>query len=111
MDRRKTYRAALCMEEITTNIIEHGFERENRRNTAEVRVIVSGDDLILRVRDNAGAQNNTVQNKAGVQCRLYSCNVKCLLQGPQVGAGRHYSTGRRSWRESSPSSCFNSLYT
>ena len=52
MDKKRSYYAALCAEEISTNIIEHGFERKNRLSAAEIRVTVSGDDLILRVRDN-----------------------------------------------------------
>lgn len=52
MDKKRSYYAALCAEEISTNIIEHGFEHKNRLSAAEIRVTVSGDDLILRVRDN-----------------------------------------------------------
>lgn len=52
LDRAKTYYSALCLEEITTNIVSHGFRPKGRHNAAEIRVIMSDGDLIIRVRDN-----------------------------------------------------------
>lgn len=52
MDTEKAYYAALCLEEITTNIIDHGFTRANWHNAAEIRITISEDSLIMRVRDN-----------------------------------------------------------
>ena len=42
---------ALCIEEMTTNIVEHGF-RGRKEHTVEVRVIVQGESALLRIRDN-----------------------------------------------------------
>ena len=52
LDKRKAFHASLCIEEVTTNIIEHGFVNENRANRAEIRVTLNKGTLIIRVRDN-----------------------------------------------------------
>ena len=52
LDERKSLHASLCIEEVTTNIIEHGFARKSGANRAEIRVTLNNDSLIIRVRDN-----------------------------------------------------------
>ena len=52
MGKNKALHASLCMEEIMTNVIEHGFFKKAKDNHAEIRVTISGGTLILRVRDN-----------------------------------------------------------
>ncbi|MBQ9644136.1 MAG: ATP-binding protein [Lachnospiraceae bacterium] len=53
-DKRTAFFSSVCIEEILTNIILHG--NENRRKkvnpTAEIRVTLADNDLIMRVRDN-----------------------------------------------------------
>lgn len=51
-DRKKAYHAALCLEEMITNIVEHGFSSDNKPHSIDVRIIAKNDDLILRVRDD-----------------------------------------------------------
>lgn len=52
IDKRRSFFAGLCMEEMATNIVEHGFSRDSRSHSIDIRVIVMGDKLILRLRDD-----------------------------------------------------------
>lgn len=52
IDERRTYLASLCMEEMAGNIVEHGFTKDNKRHSIDIRVVHKGDDIILRIRDD-----------------------------------------------------------
>ena len=52
IDRRRSMFAGLAMEEMAANVVEHGFEKDNRSHSVDIRVICKDDDVILRVRDN-----------------------------------------------------------
>lgn len=51
VDHRRAYFAALCTEEMATNIVRYGFIPGKQQNLM-IRVLVTGDDLILRFRDS-----------------------------------------------------------
>ena len=51
-DRKKAYRTALCLEEMVTNIVEHGFTSDDKPHSIDIRVVAKDDELILRVRDD-----------------------------------------------------------
>ena len=57
MDKMKAYYGSLCMEEITINILLHGFRSASAHNYSEIRVTLSEGDLILRIRDNGVSFN------------------------------------------------------
>ncbi len=40
------------MEEMAANIVEHGFTRDSRSHSIDIRVIAIDGKLILRLRDN-----------------------------------------------------------
>ena len=42
----------LCVEEIAMNIIEHGFTKDRRPHSIDVRMVVRDDKRIIRIRDN-----------------------------------------------------------
>ena len=52
VDRKRSYYAALCMEEMAGNIVSHGFTKDEKDHTIDVRVVHKGDDVILRIKDN-----------------------------------------------------------
>ena len=52
LDRKKAYRAALCLEEMAMNIVEHGFTSDNKPHSIDICVVVKDGDLILRIRDD-----------------------------------------------------------
>ena len=52
VDTRRGYFAGLCMEEMAGNVAEHGFTGEKKGRSADIRVVLKGDEIILRIRDN-----------------------------------------------------------
>ena len=42
----------LCIEEIANNIVEYGFPRDKERHSVNVRILLKGEDRVIRVRDN-----------------------------------------------------------
>ena len=43
---------ALCVEEMTENIVEHGFNKGGRDHKIDVRLVAQGGDCVIRIRDN-----------------------------------------------------------
>ena len=52
VDSRRSFLAALALEEITANIVEHGFSKGQKKHSADVCVVRSGDQVILRIKDD-----------------------------------------------------------
>ena len=55
IDARRSYIASLCMEEMAGNIVEHGFTKDKKQHSADIRVVHKDDTVILRIRDNCVA--------------------------------------------------------
>ncbi len=51
MDEKKSFFAALSIEEMAGNIVLHGFE-EDKENVIEIRVGIKDDKVKIRIRDN-----------------------------------------------------------
>ena len=54
-DGRRAFFAGLCMEEMCGNVVEHGFTKDSRQHSIDIRVIKKDGNLILRLRDNCAA--------------------------------------------------------
>ena len=52
IDQKRSYYAALAMEEMAVNIVEHGFTKDNKQHTIDVRVTHKDDKVILRIKDD-----------------------------------------------------------
>lgn len=52
IDRRRSYYASLCVEELAGNVVGHGFKKDHKSHSCEVRVMIEGSDIILRIRDD-----------------------------------------------------------
>ena len=52
IDPRRAYLAGLAMEEMAGNIVEHGYTKDRKRHSIDVRVVHKGDDVILRLKDD-----------------------------------------------------------
>ena len=57
IDARRAYFAALCMEEMAGNIVQHGFTKDTKRHSADIRVVHKADEIILLIRDDCVAFN------------------------------------------------------
>ena len=62
-DTRRAFFAGLCAEETARNIIEQEFEKDEKPHSVDIRVVLRGDDLILRFRDNCPSYNMIKQAK------------------------------------------------
>lgn len=52
INHRRAYFAGLCMEEMAGNVVLHGFTKDRKKHSLDIRVSHRGDDIILRLRDN-----------------------------------------------------------
>ena len=52
IDSRRAYLAGLSMEEMAGNIIDHGFTKDQKKHSVDVRVVHKGEDVILRIKDD-----------------------------------------------------------
>jgi Na+-driven multidrug efflux pump/anti-sigma regulatory factor (Ser/Thr protein kinase) len=51
-DKKKAYYSALCLEEMTRNVVEHGFSMDAKAHFLEARVVKKGSTIILRIKDD-----------------------------------------------------------
>jgi anti-sigma regulatory factor (Ser/Thr protein kinase) len=63
INKRIAYRTALCMEEMAGNIVTHGFTKDKKRHSADIRVVHKDDSILLRIRDDCTAFNPTEYHK------------------------------------------------
>ncbi|MBQ6367908.1 MAG: ATP-binding protein [Erysipelotrichaceae bacterium] len=52
ISKRSAYLAGLAMEEMAGNIVDHGFRKDKRSHSIDVRVTHKKDDVILRIKDD-----------------------------------------------------------
>ena len=57
IDRRRAYLAGLCMEEMAGNVVTHGFSKDKKSHSVDIRVVHKDGGVILRIRDNCRAFN------------------------------------------------------
>ena len=52
IDKRRAYLSGLCMEEMASNIVLHGFAKDRKKHSVDVRVVHKDGDVILRIKDD-----------------------------------------------------------
>lgn len=52
IDSKRAMLAGLCMEEMAGNIVEHGFDKDNKENNIDIFVYIENDEISMRLRDN-----------------------------------------------------------
>ena len=52
LDERTSTLISLCVEEMTINIITHGFTKDSRSHNVDVRLVLNEDGGVIRIRDN-----------------------------------------------------------
>ena len=52
VDARRAYLAGLAMEEMAGNIVEHGFTKDRKTHSVDVRVVYKDGGVILRIKDD-----------------------------------------------------------
>ena len=49
---RRSMLISLCVEEMVNNIVTHGFKKERKDQSVDVRILFKGSSRIIRIRDN-----------------------------------------------------------
>ncbi len=57
VDRRRAFAAGLCMEEMAGNVVLHGFEKDTKKHSVDIRVADKDGVIVMRIRDNCKAFN------------------------------------------------------
>ena len=52
IDTRRAYYAALFLEEMAGNIVTHGFSKDKKNHSVDIRVVHKDDKVILRIKDD-----------------------------------------------------------
>lgn len=52
VSNKKASYAALCLEEMADNIVEHGFTKDNKKHGVDIRVVYEEDKILLRIKDD-----------------------------------------------------------
>ena len=63
IDKKRSYYAALALEELAVNIVEHGFTKDDKAHTIDVRVTHKDDNVILRIKDDCVPFNPQERSK------------------------------------------------
>lgn len=56
IDEKHAMYAALCIEEMAGNVVEHGFT-DKKKHSIDVRIVYTGEELILRIKDDCRVFN------------------------------------------------------
>ncbi len=64
IDERRSYLAGLAMEEMAGNVVAHGFTKDRKKHTVDVRVVHKDDDVILRIKDDCVIFNPADRQKS-----------------------------------------------
>ena len=52
IDPRRTFLSGLCLEEMAGNVVAHGFTKDKKQHSVDIRVTHKDDALILRIKDD-----------------------------------------------------------
>lgn len=52
LDSKRSKYAALCLEEMADNIVEHGFTKDRKKHNVDVRVVYEWNGVLLRIKDD-----------------------------------------------------------
>lgn len=52
VDERRACLAGLALEEMAGNVVTHGFEKDRKKHSVDVRVVHKGENVILRIKDD-----------------------------------------------------------
>lgn len=52
IDRRRAMFASLCAEELVANVVTHGFTKDTKPHSCDIRVMLEEGDVVLRIRDD-----------------------------------------------------------
>lgn len=51
-DKKTALYSALCLEEMTRNVVEHGFTHDKQKHYLDARIVKKSDEIVLRIKDD-----------------------------------------------------------
>ena len=52
LDARRSFLAGLVMEEMAGNVVDHGFQKDKKKHSVDIRIVYKNNGLLLRIRDD-----------------------------------------------------------
>ncbi len=52
LDARRAALAGLAMEEMAGNVVSHGFRKDNKKHSVDIRVVYKNNGVVLRIKDD-----------------------------------------------------------
>lgn len=52
VDSHRSYFASLALEEMAGNVVDHGFKKDKKSHSVDIRVALKGEDIIMRIKDD-----------------------------------------------------------
>ena len=78
----RAYMAALFLEEMAVNVVEHGFKADRKSHSVDIRVVLDHDDIILRIKDDCIPFNPAeLQEIHDPKDRLRGAGIRMVYKG------------------------------
>lgn len=78
----RAYQAALFLEEMAVNVVEHGFKADRKSHSVDIRVVLDHDDIILRIKDDCIPFNPAeLQEIHDPKDRLRGAGIRMVYKG------------------------------
>ena len=82
IDERRAYFAGLFLEEMAGNVVEHGFHKDEKNHSVDIRVVHKNEDLILRIKDDCIPFNpEERQEIMDPKDRMKGVGIRIVYQG------------------------------
>lgn len=79
IDEKRTNAVALCIEEMGANIVENGI-REGEKLFLDIKVILRGEDIVIRLRDNCSDFNPVDHHKTDSDDPFAGIGIKMVFK-------------------------------
>jgi anti-sigma regulatory factor (Ser/Thr protein kinase) len=82
IDERRSYFAGLFLEEMAGNVVNHGFRKDKKRHSVDIRVVHKNEDMILRIKDDCIPFNpKEWQEVMDPKDRMKGVGIRLVYQG------------------------------
>ena len=82
LDEMRVYLSGLFLEEMAGNVVDHGFNKDKKSHSVDIRVIFKNDDVILRIKDDCIPFNPAEwQDIHDPKDRLKGVGIRMVYQG------------------------------
>ena len=79
IDDKRTNAVALCIEEMGANVVKNGI-KGNKKQYVDIKVIIRGDDIVIRLRDNCTDFNPVEHHKTNADDPFAGIGIKMVFK-------------------------------